>query len=82
MEEIWGWREEKVVSTSLCGVGVLVSFEDKAVEVKFVSECLMMVKIVSEECLIHVSSGYVPQVGWSQLEDAFWNAVYDLLDRL
>jgi len=47
------------------GVGVLVSeeFVDKVVEVKCVSEYLMMVNLVIGECLIDVISGCVPQIG-------------------
>mgnify|MGYP007071599789 CR=1 FL=1 len=67
------------------GVGVLVSeeFVDKIVEVKRMSERLMMVKLVIGECLMNVISGYAPQVGRNQVEkDEFWNAVYDLVGRL
>ena len=47
------------------GVGVLVSeeFVDKVVEVKHMSEHLMMVKLVLGKCLMNVISGYWPQVG-------------------
>ena len=45
-----------------------------------VSERLMMMKLVTGECLI---SGYVTQVGQSQLEKViFWNPVYYSADRL
>ena len=54
---------------------------DKVVEVKRMSECLMMVKLVIGKCLMNVISGYAPQVGRSQVEDMFWNAVYDLVER-
>ena len=66
------------------GVGVLVSeeFVDKVVEVKCMSEHLMMVKLVIGKCLMNVI-GYAPQVGQSQVEkDMFWNAVYGLVERL
>ena len=47
------------------GVGVLVLEElvDKVVEVKHMSEHLMMVKLVIGKCLVNVISDYVPQVG-------------------
>ena len=67
------------------GVGVLVSeeFVDKVVEVKRMSERLMMVKLVIGKCLMNVISGYAPQVGRRQVDkDMFWNAVYDLAERL
>ena len=69
----------------ICGMGGLVSgeFMDKVVEVKRMSECLMMVKLVIGKCLMNVISGYAPQVGQSQVDkDMFWNAVYDLVERL
>ena len=47
------------------GVGVLVSeeFVDKVVEVKRMSEHLIMVELVIGKCLMNVTSGYVQQVG-------------------
>ena len=69
----------------LHGVGVLLCEElvDKVVEVKRVSERLMMVKFVVGKMLINVVSGYAPQTGRSDDEkDAFWDAVYDLVASL
>ena len=55
---------------------------DKVVQVKHMSERLT-VKLVIGKCLMNVISGYAPKVGRSQVEkDMFWNAVYDLVERL
>jgi hypothetical protein len=67
------------------GVGILVSeeFVDKVVEVRRLSERLIMVKLVIGKCLVNVISGYAPQVGRSEMEkDKFWTDVSDLVEGL
>ena len=57
-------------------MGVLVS---EVVELKYVSDPLIIVKLVIGIYLINVISSYMAQVRRHQLEnDTFWNVVNDL----
>ena len=59
------------------------TFVEKIVDVKRISERLMVVKLVVGDHLMNVISCYAPQSGRSQVEkEEFCNAVYDIGGKL
>ena len=79
--KLWWSGGEKALNG--CGCMIEEEFADKVVEVKRVSDRLMMIKLIVGKSLVNIISAYAPQVGRSQEEkDKFWDKVCELMEGI
>ena len=73
------------ISRARNGIGIILSkeWQNKILEIKRISDRIMMMKLVAENTMLNIISVYAPQVGCPQQEkDHFWENLETTLRRI